>query len=531
MDEFLQKLLSDIAGVDIFAAPMRGTPIPDFVAERVSLKTKDGGLGFRRLSQRYLLLNSLNNTMPQAIDRIDEEGNFHPGLWNSLSDVLGRGSFDAANKERCWGFFHISGSSFGQDHLRSIQRVQERYKDVLFLSGKDAADEVDSVLSVPPEGFGFRVNKLHKTMQDKLRSLDAEAMRLLAKDEISGDDQRRCAFEAASGNKFANAFPLALAPEANTRFSRFEFTVAIARKLGLPIPLLLPYVGTSIRAEGGSPRVQVDPFGNGITAATGVKGGHVTQMHNAIVNASMTAVKSSGVPAKGTHNFDTCNGVFGKCLRHDQLLSDSDEKKLQKTLQKIIPDGLLNASNTHAKEPYVHPVNPIFGKAHLVEVKSFTGKEPGAPDVRARNVQRETINRAKKLDTTYPGSTFEQTLRSYGNDGQYLVLVAGPFSNLSKDFGVLTDFLARIRAVRLLNQWETSVGQALALNRQFLVHKFGHLVSLLWARLILGRFYDAVTRIPFDSVSGASNYSESDDPLNLLNLNRGGYRGRNIPGA
>jgi len=77
MDEFLQKLLSDIAGVDIFAAPMRGTPIPDFVAERVSLKTKDGGLGFRRLSQRYLLLNSLNNTMPQAIDRIDEEGNLH----------------------------------------------------------------------------------------------------------------------------------------------------------------------------------------------------------------------------------------------------------------------------------------------------------------------------------------------------------------------------------------------------------------------------------------------------------------------
>ena len=166
-----------------------------------------------------------------------------------------------------------------------------------------------------------------------------------------------------------------------------------------------------------------------------------------------------------------------------------------------------------------------------MEVKTFTGKEPGAPDVRARNVQRETINRAKKLDTTYPGSTFEQTLRSYGDDGQYLVLVAGPFSNLSKDFGVLTDFLARIRAVRLLNQWETSVGQALALNRQFLVHKFGHLVSLLWARLILGRFYDAVTRIPFDSVSGAPNYYESDDPLNLLNLNRGGYRGRNIPGA
>ena len=120
MDEFLRKILTSIAGVDIFAVPTAGTPIPDFVAERASLKLKAGGLGFRRLSQRYLLLNSLNNTMPQAIDRIDEKGHKHPGLWNSLSDVLGQGSFDEANKNNCWRFFHDSGSIFAQDHLSSI---------------------------------------------------------------------------------------------------------------------------------------------------------------------------------------------------------------------------------------------------------------------------------------------------------------------------------------------------------------------------------------------------------------------------
>jgi hypothetical protein len=70
-DDFLRKILCDIAGTDIFAAPAPGTPIPEFISERVSLKTKAGGLGFRRLSQRYLLLNSLSNTLPQAIDRKD----------------------------------------------------------------------------------------------------------------------------------------------------------------------------------------------------------------------------------------------------------------------------------------------------------------------------------------------------------------------------------------------------------------------------------------------------------------------------
>ena len=90
------------------------------------------------------------------------------------------------------------------------------------------------------------------------------------------------------------------------------------------------------------------------------------------------------------------------------------------------------------------------------------------------------------LDAEFPGST----PTSYGKDGRYLVFVAGPFANLSKDVALLTDFVARLRAVRLLNDWDISPGQALALNRRLLIQKFGHLTSLLWARLILGRFRD-----------------------------------------
>ena len=81
------------------------------------------------------------------------------------------------------------------------------------------------------------------------------------------------------------------------------------------------------------------------------------------------------------------------------------------------------------------------------------------------------------------------------------------------DFKVLVDFLTRIRAMRLLHQWDTALGQALALNRNALVHKFGHLVSLLWARLILGRFWDVVSRFPFEAAKNAAAAPNDKDPI------------------
>ena len=61
---------------------------------------------------------------------------------------------------------------------------------------------------------------------------------------------------------------------------------------------------------------------------------------------------------------------------------------------------------------------------------------------------------------------------------------------------MLVNFLARVRAVFLLKTLETKAGQVLAINRQVLVHKFGKLATLFWARLILGRFHDAVRAFP-----------------------------------
>ena len=86
------------------------------------------------------------------------------------------------------------------------------------------------------------MRKLHKSAQDVLRHLDYEGL-LKDAGTLTKDDQRGLAFLSTHDNSFANAFPLALTgSDPNDAFSPREFQVAIARKLGLPIGILWPYI-------------------------------------------------------------------------------------------------------------------------------------------------------------------------------------------------------------------------------------------------------------------------------------------------
>ena len=143
-------------------------------------------------------------------DRLDSHGNLIKGLWNSLSTILGAGSFDDVNKDQCWTAFHASNFSFASDHQSLICLVKNRH----FESHTTLAFE-------PPEGgifaasdscFGYGIKKLHKAIQDKLRDLDYQIVQSLAY-SMSGDDQRRIAFCSTHNNVFANSFPLTLAPD------------------------------------------------------------------------------------------------------------------------------------------------------------------------------------------------------------------------------------------------------------------------------------------------------------------------------
>ena len=109
-----------------------------------------------------------------------------------------------------------------------------------------------------------------------------------------------------------------------------------------------------------------------------------------------------------------------------------------------------------------------------------------------------------------------------------MVLVDGPFSSLSGDVSVLTDFIARVRALRLIQQRNMSPQLALALVRNSLVQCFGLMSSLLWARHIIVRFRGAVVRTPRRQVATDQDILPGDtfpDPW------RGAYFGTFVLGA
>ena len=217
--------------------------------------------------------------------------------------VSGIGSFDDDKKGNRWSFFFESRCSFGQDFKTLTERIKKRYTDSLERIGK--APAADCVISAPTSGFGFGVKKLHKSAQDVLRHLDYEGL-LQDSGTLTKDDQRGLAFLSTHDNSFANAFPLALTgSHPNDSFSPREFQVAIARKLGLPIDILLPYVNSTVRANESSYRTTVDSCGHGVASVTGVPGDHVRRFHDRIVSEILSLVRAAGIYAKGGHT-GTC---------------------------------------------------------------------------------------------------------------------------------------------------------------------------------------------------------------------------------
>ena len=174
--------------------------------------------------------------MPLAIDRKDEKGNSTKGLWNSLSGILGAGSFDVANKENCWSMFHASGHPFGLDHRALITRVQGRYRAAALDAG-ESLENVANLLTSPVASFAYGLTKVHKTAQDLIRQLNYTCL-LADSKQLAGDDQRAVTFLATHDSPFANSFPATSDP--SLLFSEREFQIALGRKMGAPLSFLRP---------------------------------------------------------------------------------------------------------------------------------------------------------------------------------------------------------------------------------------------------------------------------------------------------
>ena len=92
---------------------------------------------------------------------------------------------------------------------------------------------------------------------------------------------------------------------------------------------------------------------------------------------------------------------------------------------------------------------------------------------RVRQVQRQLWRVTRSLDARYPGSIFEQELKSYGVDGALCVLVAGPFANLSEGFNDVVDVIAHEKAAAWLEKRKMNPCAARVLFRKGLLQRFG----------------------------------------------------------
>ena len=102
--------------------------------------------------------------------------------------------------------------------------------------------------------------------------------------------------------------------------------------------MLALHIGANIKTEGRSARAIVDPYGNGVIGAPGVKGGHESYMHEGSQRFVVMAAKKAGVSVKGSSQVDTCHGILGSCLN---LGENPLSEGAQVTLQKLIPDFLI----------------------------------------------------------------------------------------------------------------------------------------------------------------------------------------------
>ena len=111
----------------------------------------------------------------------------------------------------------------------------------------------------------------------------------------------------------------------------------------------------------------------------------------------------------------------------------------------------------------------------------------------------------------------------------YLALVTGPFGNLSSDFSVSVDSIARERALQTMELRDVKPALALAVNRRALVRRIGLLTSRGWAQHIVDRWRDAVSNRP--AAPQTVDIDLATDVFLSNNPSRGGYRGMNVPGA
>jgi hypothetical protein len=202
-------------------SPNSNSADQNFIPDRARLRSSKGGAAIRPLANRQLFLNSICNVIPQLIEHKDATDTIIPGLFPSLSNILGAGSFDNANGEIRWQHFLSTDSQVAAE-FRSEYDKGKAIHAALVIQTNQAPDSESprSIFDQTVNEFGFGIKKIHKTIQDERQYLQHIILTNRAHN-LPISDIRRMAFLANGADPFARQF-LGTTPVADTPFTPNE---------------------------------------------------------------------------------------------------------------------------------------------------------------------------------------------------------------------------------------------------------------------------------------------------------------------
>ena len=476
-------------------------PDPSFVADRSQLRTSRGGLGIRILNEYGAFLNVINNVIPQFSDKRDAEDNFTPGIFPTLTNVLGPGSFDQGNEATRWTAFMNSGE-IGTEFRGQIENAKSKHREIinnLQHHQVPGSEHLTSIFDIPVEQFAAETKKLQRAIRDEHQTLMFLQLQHRA-GKLPITDQRRIAFFANSTDVFANQ--LIGMPHCKVQFTPDEYITSIAMKLGLPIPALRQYVGDRIRNNANCQQIHVDPCGNNITTVAGARGGNVQQLHNAISGMITHSAAHAGIKCIGGDTDTSAKRIFSAATPAAIPISDTNKEQINS----IVPDFVIMARHSRS-------ATELAGSDHIADVKTLsqglvyrrnTTIFADAVERREKEVNMDYQRTAKRLDLKLhntpagiPGP-FQNVLNGYGNGGIVVGPVVGFFDEASPHMHQLRDLIANSQAQRYLEMYRSTNAQATGLHKQQLNRLWGHTFARGWARLILDRLRDLVCPQPID---------------------------------
>jgi len=303
IDAALEKAFTRSYGVNLLDPkechpPNSNSADQNFIPDRARLRSSKGGAAIRPLANRQLFLNSICNVIPQLIEHKDATDTIIPGLFPSLSNILGAGSFDNANGETRWQHFLSTDSQVAAE-FRSEYDKGKAIHAALVIQTNQAPDSESprSIFDQTVNEFGFGIKKIHKTIQDERQYLQHIILTNRAHN-LPISDIRRMAFLANGADPFARQF-LGTTPVADTPFTPNEYTTAVALHMGVPVQVLKNHIGEAIRNNPNCQFASVDHYGHNLTTVVGIEGGGTQRNHNTISRTISNSLSAAGIKHLG----------------------------------------------------------------------------------------------------------------------------------------------------------------------------------------------------------------------------------------